>query len=437
MNNFDKIIGYEEIKKELRQITDTLKNRDVYEKLGATSPSGLLLYGDPGVGKSMMANAVISESGLAFFTVRKNMGKDSFVDEIKATFDKAMKHAPAIVYLDDMDKFANVDNRHPNADEYVAVQACIDEVKGKGIFVLATANDIDCLPDSLIRTGRFDRSIEVKVPCDKDARQIIEHYMNQKPFVGEMDYDVITRLMGGRSCAELETVINEAGLYAGFQRSETVTMEHFLKACMRVLFKINYNGEEKDSEEEDFHAFSMENAPQIYKTAYHEAAHVVAHEVIVPGSVTLSTICAGDRGQGGVTSCCLDNVSSEMSTRCRVITSLASMAVSEQVFGQPDMGSSHDLDRAFRLTRRLVADNCSNGLGFYSFEFGNSETRTARIEEATTSQVEQYYRKVKELLSLNREFLDKVAQALLSKKLITCTDIAKIRETCHVVSVAA
>lgn len=434
MNNFDKIIGYDEIKKELQQIADTLKNRDVYEKLGATSPSGLLLYGDPGVGKSMMANAIISESGLAFFTVRKNMGKDSFVDEMKATFDKAVKHAPAIVYLDDMDKFANVDNRYPNADEYVAVQACIDEVKGKGIFTLATANDIDCLPNSLIRAGRFDRSIEVKVPCGKDARQIIEHYMNQKPFVGEMDYDVITRLMEGHSCAELETVINEAGLYAGFQRSETVTMEHFLQACLRVLFRVNYNVEEKDFEE-DFHAFSMENAPQIYKAAYHEAAHVVAHEVIVPGSVTLSTICAGDRGQGGVTSCSLDNVSSEMGTRCRVITSLAGMAASEQVFGQPDMGSSHDLNTAFRLARRLVGDNCSNGLGFYFFEYRNSETRTERLEEATTAQVEQYYRKVKELLSLNREFLDKVAQALLSKKIITCADIKKIRESCTIVSV--
>lgn len=438
MNNFGNIIGYEEIKKDLRQIADTLKNREIYEKLGAVAQSGLLLHGEPGVGKTMMANAVISESGLPFFICRKNKSNGDFVDEIKKTFDKAVTHAPSIVYLDDMDKFANVDRRHRNAEEFVTVQSCIDEVKGKDVFVLATANDIECLPESLVRVGRFDRVMEICPPHDEDARKIIEHYMQQKPFVGELDYDVIARIMDGCSCAELETVINEAGLYAGFERSDVVTMEHFLKACMRVLFKIDYTcDDEEEFDSEDYFSLSAGDVSQIQKIAYHEAAHVVAHEVMCPNSVTLSTICAGDGGKGGVTSYCRRNMDAGQLARCRVITSLAGMAVSEQVFGECDMGCGRDLTNAFRTTRRVVGDMCANGLGFFSFGYDDSETRKARIEEATTAQVEQYYRKVKELLSLNREFLDKVAKALLSKKLITCADIAKIRESCTIISVAA
>lgn len=158
MSAFDKIIGYSAIKKELRQISDTLKNKDVYAGLGVSAPKGLLLYGEPGVGKSLMASAIIEESGRKVFTCRKDKPNGDFVKEIKATFDKAAENAPSIVYLDDMDKFTNGDERHPDAEEYVTVQSCIDEVKGKQVFVLATANNIRCLPHSLRRAGRFDRN---------------------------------------------------------------------------------------------------------------------------------------------------------------------------------------------------------------------------------------------------------------------------------------
>lgn len=155
MNAFDKIIGYSSIKKELQQISDTLKNRETYDRLGVSAPRGLLLYGEPGVGKSLMASAVIKESGRKVFCCRKDSPNGDFIKKIKATFDKAVQNAPSIVYLDDMDKFANGDERHPDAEEYVTVQSCIDETKDKQVFVLATVNNIHCLPQSLRRVGRL------------------------------------------------------------------------------------------------------------------------------------------------------------------------------------------------------------------------------------------------------------------------------------------
>ena len=114
MGKFDGIIGYSAVKKELLQIADTLKNQEHYQKLGVSAPRGLLLFGEPGVGKSLMASAVIEASGRKAFVCRKDQPNGDFVKQIKETFDQAAENAPSIVLLDDMDKFANADERHPD-----------------------------------------------------------------------------------------------------------------------------------------------------------------------------------------------------------------------------------------------------------------------------------------------------------------------------------
>ncbi|MCF0135818.1 MAG: ATP-binding protein [Lachnospiraceae bacterium] len=194
----------------LKQISDSLKNEEVYAALGVSAPKGLLLYGEPGVGKSLMANAIIEESGRQVFTCRKEKPNGDFINEIKETFDKAAENAPSIVYLDDMDKFTNGDENHPDAEEYVTVQSCIDRVKEKRVFVLATANNIRCLPNSLRRVGRFDRKIEVRAPRGEDAEKIIGHYLENKKYVDGMDARTIARIMNGRSCAEIEKYYRKA-----------------------------------------------------------------------------------------------------------------------------------------------------------------------------------------------------------------------------------
>ena len=156
---FEKIIGYESIKKELELICDVVRNFDKYELLGVSFPGGIMLEGNPGVGKTLLAKCFIEATGLKFFVCRKNKPNGAFVDEIKRIFDKAEKYAPSIVFLDDMDKFANEDKNHKDAEEYVTIQSCIDYVKGKKVLVIATINDKYKIPDSLKRAGRFDKKI--------------------------------------------------------------------------------------------------------------------------------------------------------------------------------------------------------------------------------------------------------------------------------------
>ncbi len=182
MSEFDKIIGYEDIKAELSRFASVLKEPERYSKLGVSMPSGILLYGEPGLGKTLMAKCFIAETGCKVFTLRKEKPNGDFVNQIKETFEKAKKETEgiAIVFLDDMDKFANEDNTHCDAEEYVVVQSCIDDCKGHGVFAFATVNDRYCLPNSLLRAGRFDKVIEVEVPKGKDAELIIRHFLSKK-----------------------------------------------------------------------------------------------------------------------------------------------------------------------------------------------------------------------------------------------------------------
>ena len=436
MKAMDKIIGYSSIKHELKQISDTLKNREAYDKLGVSSPRGLLLHGEPGVGKSLMANAIIEESGRTAYVCRKDKPNGDFVNHIKKIFDKAAENAPSIVFLDDMDKFTNGDERHPDAEEYVTVQSCIDEVRGKEVFVLATVNNLRNLPPSLCRAGRFDRTIEVEAPRGKDAEDIIAHYLGSKKFVADVDIKTIARIMDGRSCAELETVINEAGLYAGYERAEHITMNHFMEACMRTIFKVSAKSVFNENNEDYYSALSSSNN-MISQIIYHEAGHAVVSEILCPESVTLVCAYSRDNKDGGFTSYHVDRSKTPLYlAKTRIASSLAGMAAIEQVFGIFDAGNSYDLNQAFDTAKSLVVNNCVCGFHLHKNEYEDSDQLLNAQEQAVSAEVEQYYRKAKEILSCNKDFFNKLAEALAKKGFLAMSDIQQIKESCEIIPVA-
>ena len=438
MSAMDKIIGYTHIKCELRQISDILKNREAYNKLGVSAPRGLLLHGDPGVGKSLMAAAVIEESGRRVFVCRKDKPNGDFVKYIKEVFDEAAEHAPSIVLLDDMDKFANGDERHPDVEEYVTVQSCIDEVKEKEVFVLATVNNVRNLPKSLCRAGRFDRVIEVEAPHGVDAERIIAHYLSNKKLVEDVDVKTIARIMDGRSCAELETVINEAGLFAGYERAEYITMEHIVDACMRVVFNVPSKSVVKDENE----WYAYKNEGNSYEgsipaqVAYHEAGHAVVSEILIPDSTTLVCSYSNAGSRGGFAAYYYDrNVSPLYWKKSRVAVSLAGMAAIDLAFGIEVGGNSDDLDHAFAQAKDLVVGNCIRGLHLHKNDYEDSQRLWSEQEQVVASEVERYYRKAKEILSSNKEFFEKVAAELTQKGVLIMGDIRRIKESCKITPV--
>lgn len=428
MRAFDKVIGYEQVKQELEQIADTLRNREVYEALGVSSPRGLLLHGIPGVGKSLMAQCLIEESGREVFTCRKTEPNGEFVNTIKKTFSKAAESAPSIVYLDDMDKFANDDERHRNSEEFVTVQSCIDELRGKEVFVLATANETHCLPDSLTRAGRFDRVIEVEAPEGKDAERIIEHYLETKKLSSDLDAHAIADILSGKSCATLETVINEAGLIAGYKRLDCITMEQVVNACLRTVF----HAEEAVYDDE----IDIAGEGTSSQIVWHEAGHAVVSEVLCAGSVVLASARRRSARQGGFVKTHFDEGTDPLRLRqSSIIVTLGGRAASETRFGVLDAGSESDLGRAYNMARDLHEDLCFGGFSLYA-DHRASEKQQERVEIATAASVEDFYRKAKEILCKNRDFLERMAKALATRDVLLAKDIASIRAECDVVEVS-
>ncbi len=424
MDNFEAIIGYDSIKTELKRIADVLNNAEKYAKLGVTQPNGLLLYGEPGVGKTTMAKCLLSSLDRKVFVCRKTKSDGDFVDEISKTFERAKVEAPSVVFLDDFDKFANDDSNHRDAEEYVAVQSNIDNVKGTRVFVIATANDIGKLPRSLLRAGRFDKSIEIKAPQGDDAKKIIEYYLSQKKFVANVDTCEIARIMNGRSCAELETVINEAGICAGFSGKDKIEMDDIVRACLRVIF---------DAPEcED--RFGEEAKMRI---AFHEAGHAVVSEILEEGSVNLVSVDSYGGESGGITSSnqSADYMTSSSYMENRIIVLLGGKAATELVFGEADPGAGNDIGRAHSIATRLVDDYAGYGFNYYlSSRYENSGDTLRDKERAVALEMERYYRMAKKILINNRAFLDNVAAKLKEKRTLLGSEIRAIRSACIAVA---
>lgn len=170
-----------EKKNELILLSDVLKNEDKYKALYVKIPKAILIYGEPGLGKTLMAESMIKEVGREFFLAKKDRADGEFVSAIKKTFEDAIKAQPSIVLLDDMDKYAqNNLEEDSNKEEFVIIRSCLEDIKDKSVFVIATANDIDHIPKSLLRAGRFGRQLQVRAPKHDDAVKIIRHFLSLK-----------------------------------------------------------------------------------------------------------------------------------------------------------------------------------------------------------------------------------------------------------------
>lgn len=425
MSAFDRVIGYETIKAELVQICDMIHNSEIYEKLGARMPQGLLLYGGPGLGKTLMAKAFIEESGLNAYIVRRNKGNDDFIGSIADTFMCAKMNAPSIVFLDDMDKFANEDQNHRDAEEYVAVQAGIDDVKDSKVFVVATVNGIWKLPRSLVRSGRFDRKIEVQCPTGKDADEIIRYYLSNKKVSDSVDMEDLSRMISYSSCAELETILNDAAINAASERKDSIGMEDLVRSVLRMQY-----------DSPDIYAKTSED--EMRRIALHEAGHLVVCEVLEPDSVGLASLrTSGRSSTNGFIHRCRELSKLEYN----ILISLAGKVAEELYFADvSDNGCQSDLNRAADLIRDRLSESAVKGL--FMLDVSNnrfprsSEEYLARNEAVVHAELENYMLKTKDILLKNRDFLEKAAEALIWQETLLYSDICRIKENTAITRVA-
>lgn len=413
-NVFDKVIGYEDIKLELRQILDQLQRPEAYQAMGVQPVHGLLLHGAPGVGKSTMARCFLDACNRRTFVCRKDKPNGDFVNEIVRVFDEAAEAAPSVILLDDVDKFSNEDEGHRDAEEFVTVQACIDKVKDKQVFVIATANNIRKLPQSMTRAGRFDYVIRMNCPEGADAEAIVAYYLSQKPYVANLNVHRIARLLEGRSCAELENVINQAAVYAAFDGRSAVEMKDAVKAILRIIFA----APEKSNAD-------VAHLPLI---ACHEAGHALVAEMLEPDSVDLATVLVHDSDSAGVTALHRDEgyFFSKKLMEIRVMCLLAGKAATEICYGTVDTGTISDMRRAFAIVSRFVDDYCSYGFDAFVYDQQASDGLLNRRDLQVANMMSRYYDQTRQLLIDNRAKLDRLTARLLEEKTLLGEQIQEI-----------
>jgi len=419
MKEFEKVIGYESVKRELKMVCDTIINSDKYKSLGVKTPTGVLLYGEPGVGKTLIANCMIEACKRKVFVCRKDKEEGLFIHKIEKIFKDAEENAPSIILFDDMDKFANDGPFNKNSSEYVTIQSLIDETKDKNIFMLATCNSINCLPDSLLRAGRFDKVIRINNPTGDDAVKIVEHYLSQKKHIGDIDALSIAKILNGKSCAQLEMVVNEAGIYAAFSNKEVIDMEDMVNACVRIIF---------DAPE----SVDNINSKLLESIAYHEAGHAVIAEILQPGSVSIISVRQHTGDRCGITALEIGETywnDKEMMIN-RVMSLLGGKAATEIKLGMVDMGANSDLSRAFRIVSRIVDESCSYGFDKSVLDKYVSNNLLQRKESQISFEMDRYYNKAKKIIFDNMSFLDKLAKELMEKQTLIISDIKEIKKEC-------
>lgn len=409
---FDNIIGYNNIKTTLKRIIDILNNQNKYKKLGVTIPHGLFLYGPPGIGKSSIANEFINNTKRKSYTIRKSKSDESFIDYLNNIFEMAKANQPSIILLDDLDKFSE---KNCN-EEYVSVQSLIDDVKDKEVFIIATVNDKNVLPNSLLRSGRFDVKIKLDYPSENDSFEIIKYYLKKKKIDKDVNIKNISYILNGSSCADLEKVCNQAGIYSGYLNKDTIGMNELVRASLELKYDTNI---------EEFNS----NDKYALNVAYHEAGHALIGELFEPGSISFITIAKSDSNTRGMTIYHQnDNYFDDIEfMKNRVKTLLAGKASTEIVYQASDVGCNSDLHRVYEITSKFIDNYCM--LDFNSWIRTNNET-SEKVKQSKVDNINKiitdYYNEVKELLIMNRSILDNLAKTLSKKKILFQDEIEKI-----------
>ena len=437
---FSDVAGNEAAKQDLSEIVDFLKNPKKYEKLGAKIPRGVLLAGEPGTGKTLMARAVAGEANVPFFSISGYEFAEMFVgvgaSRVRDLFGKAKKNAPSIIFIDEIDAVAHKRDARGGAgreDEQTLNQILV-EMDGfdndSGVIVIAATNRVDMLDKALLRPGRFDRHVNVTLPERKDRVEILKVHFKNKPVDEKVSIDALAAKTAGSSGADLANIANEAAITAARLGHDKITNKDVTEAFERIAI-----GPERKSK------VMSEEERKI--TAYHEAGHAVVGHVL-PDSDPVHKVTIIPRGRTGGVTWFLppeDRSYKNIYELKDVLARAMGGRVAERIILGEDgitTGASSDLQHIAELSREMVTQE---GMGkqlrdqvFNSDEvnfFGDrAKMYSEKTSELIDAEIEALNKeadaRAEAVLNANRKALDELAEALLEKETLEEDEVAKI-----------
>ena len=439
---FAQVAGADEEKEELREIVEFLKHSDRFMQLGARIPKGVLLIGPPGTGKTLLAKAVAGEAGVPFFSISGSDFVEMFVgvgaSRVRDLFEQAKRNAPAIIFIDEIDavgrqRGAGLGGGHDEREQ--TLNQLLVEMDGftanQGVIVLAATNRPDILDHALLRPGRFDRQVTVNYPDVKGREEILKVHSKGKPLGEDVSLAVLARRTPYMTGADLENVMNEAAILAARRNAKVITMRELEEAITRVQV-----GPEKKSR------VITEKDKEL--VAFHEAGHAVLAYVL-PGCDAVHEVSIIPRGgAGGYTMTMPDEEKHYVSgarLRDQIVELLGGHVAEKIVLGDVSTGSTSDLSRASELARKMITEYGMNDeigpvyLGgdqevFVGRDFGHarnySEELAARVDEQLEKTLHAALDRATQLLSENREKLDRIARELINREKLDKEEFAAL-----------
>jgi cell division protease FtsH len=451
---FADVAGIDEAKAELEEIIDFLKDPKKFTRLGARIPKGVLLVGQPGTGKTLLARAIAGEAEVPFLSISGSDFVEMFVgvgaSRVRDLFDQGKKNAPCIIFIDEIDavgrhRGAGLGGGHDEREQ--TLNQLLVEMDGfesnEGVILVSATNRPDVLDPALLRPGRFDRQVVVPLPDVKGREKILEVHTKKTVLADDIAFAVIARGTPGFSGADIENLVNESVLYAARTGKDKVTMSDFEFAKDKVLM-----GAERKS--------MVISDLEKKNTAYHESGHVLVARLL-PGSDPIHKVTIIPRGMAlGVTQ---QLPVDEKHTYPKqyllnnITILLGGRAAEELILKDFTTGSGNDIERATNITRKMVCEwGMSDEMGPLSYgkkedqiflgrEFATphkdySEATAERIDKEISRIVSERYEAAKRILSDHVDVLDRLAAELLEKEVLNATEIDQIigispEETCE------
>jgi cell division protease FtsH len=440
---FTDVAGCEEAKEEVAELVEFLRDPSKFQKLGGRIPRGVLMVGNPGTGKTLLAKAIAGEAKVPFFSISGSDFVEMFVGvgaaRVRDMFEQAKKHAPCIVFIDEIDAVGRQRGAGlggGNDEREQTLNQLLVEMDGfetnSGVIVIAATNRPDVLDPALLRPGRFDRQVVVPLPDIRGREQILQVHMRKVPIAPDVKADIIARGTPGFSGADLANLVNEAALFAARASKRLVDMDDFERAKDKIIM-----GAERRSIVMPEH--------ERKNTAYHESGHaVVARMLSRTDPVHKVTIIPRGRALGVTMQLPeQDRYSMDRETILQNIAVLFGGRIAEEIFmGQMTTGASNDFERATDLARNMVTRwGMSDELGpmVYGENEGEvflgrsvtvhknvSETTMQKVDAEIRRIVDQQYQLARKIITDNRDKVEAMAAALLEWETLDADQIGDI-----------